>query len=192
MTYKQFDIFKNIPVIETERLRLRKIVSSDLENVYEYASRPLVSEYLLWQPHSSIEYTKNYLSTIKKEYAKKQFYDWAVALKDSDKMIGTCGFTTIHYEENRADVGYVLSDLYWKNGYATEALKEVLKFAFLILNLDSVSARIMMDNKASIHVAEKCKFVLDHTKTERMWIKNELRTILTYVLKRKTYLSDHL
>ena len=192
MTFKQFDIFKNIPVIETERLRLRKIVSSDLENVYEYASRPLVSEYLMWRPHSSIEYTKNYLSTIKKEYSKKRFYDWAIALKDSNKMIGTCGFTTIYYEENRADVGYVLSDLYWKNGYATEALREVLKFAFCILNLDSVSARIMFENKPSIHVAEKFKFVLDHTKTERIWIKDELKTILTYVLNRKTYFSNRL
>lgn len=192
MVLKQFELFKNIPTIETERLRLRKIQPSDAENVYEYASRPLVSEFLLWYPHENLDYTRNYLARIKKEYARKRFYDWAIALKDSDKMIGTCGFTSIYFEENSAEVGYVLSDLYWKNGYATEALREVLKFGFLVLDFDSLSAKIMSDNKASINVAKKNKFVIDNARTEKLWIKNEYRTILTYVLNRRTYFSRHL
>ena len=71
MVLKQFELFKNIPTIETERLRLRKIQPSDAENVYEYASRPLVSEFLLWYPHENLDYTRNYLARIKKEYARK-------------------------------------------------------------------------------------------------------------------------
>lgn len=190
MTHKQFDIFKNIPTIETDRLRLRKIVMTDLDDVYEYASRPLVSEYLLWEPHPSVEHTKEYLRAIKKEYSKKRFYDWAIALKESNKMIGTCGFTTIRFEENTADVGYVLSDLYWKNGYASEAMTEVLKYGFYTLNLDSLSARIMSENSASIHLAEKMHFAPDYTKTEKVQIKGRYATVLTYVLSKSSYFSN--
>ena len=53
MDKDKLGIFAKIPTIETPRLVLRKMKPSDSEDMFEYASRPEVSEYLLWLPHAT-------------------------------------------------------------------------------------------------------------------------------------------
>lgn len=61
MDKDKLGIFAKIPTLETERLILRRMKPSDSEDMFEYASRPEVSEYLLWLPHTTQRFTKNYL-----------------------------------------------------------------------------------------------------------------------------------
>ena len=115
-----YDLFTRIPTLYTERLMLRKISVHDSEDMYEYSKRPEVSKYLLWSPHADIRVTKNYTRYLQGLYLKKEYYDWAIVLRRSDKMIGTCGFAHIDAENNSAEIGYVLSSDYWGKGIAAE------------------------------------------------------------------------
>ena len=107
-----------------ERVILRKITQKDLSDVYEYASNPRVPEFLLWNPHPSLGFTKKYLSIVDKKYKRGEFYDYAVEYQG--KMIGTCGFTSFSLENNSAEIGFVLNPGYWGRGIATEAAKLVI------------------------------------------------------------------
>ncbi|MBR2353248.1 MAG: GNAT family N-acetyltransferase, partial [Clostridia bacterium] len=80
--------FAKMPTVETERLRLRPMHISDSADMYDYAKRRDVTEFLLWSPHPSEQYTRDYLRYIEKRYAMGEFYDWAVVEKESGRMIG--------------------------------------------------------------------------------------------------------
>ena len=128
-------LFIHIPDLHTDRLLLRKIISSDIDDIYEYASDLSVPKFLLWYPHPDKRYTKYYFNHINSKYRSAEFYDWGIEF--AGKMIGTCGFSRLDVEDNCGEVGFVLNSKYWGMGIATEAAKCVIKFGFEVLGLKS-------------------------------------------------------
>ena len=61
-------IFRDPPIIETERLYLRRMLKRDSEDMYEYSSSREVTRYLLWEPHISETYTRKYLVYLQGQY----------------------------------------------------------------------------------------------------------------------------
>jgi ribosomal-protein-alanine N-acetyltransferase len=170
-------IFANIPTISTERLVLRRIKGDDVEDMYEYSSDARVTEYLTWSPHPDKTYTLEYISYLQSRYRTGDFYDWAVVLKDSGKMIGTCGFTRFDYANNSAEIGYVLNTEYHGQGIATEAVKKVLEFGFEKLCLNRIEGKYMVENAASRRVMEKCFMTFEGVRREGMLIKGRYRNV---------------
>ena len=89
--------FWDLPELQTERLLLRRMKKLDYRDMYDYACREDVTQYLTWYPHPNSMYTLRYLTYIVTRYRAGEFFDWAVICKENRKMIGTCGFTTFHY-----------------------------------------------------------------------------------------------
>ncbi len=148
-------IFKRIPKLSTERLLLRKIDKKYAEDVYEYASLPEVTRYLLWEAHKDPAYSREYVNYLQGLYREGSFYDWGIVLRESGRLIGTCGFTRFDFENDSAEVGYVLHKDHWGSGLAAEALAEVLKFGFCELGLQRIEGHYMAENGASRRVMEK-------------------------------------
>jgi ribosomal-protein-alanine N-acetyltransferase len=172
-------IFSHMPELQTDRLILRRMRLSDARDMYDYASRPEVTRYLLWSPHPDIYHTEDYLRYIATRYATGSFYDWAVILKKSDRMIGTCGFTTIDCPHDAAEIGYVLNPDHHGMGIATEAVEAVLAFGFEKLLLHRIEARFMEGNVASLRVMEKVGMHFEGYRRESMLVKGSYRTIGT-------------
>ena len=87
-----------MPVLETDRLIMRKMTVRDADDMFEYSCRPEVPQFLLWSPHESVNTTRRYLKYLQTQYAQKKFFDWALDLKSTGKMSGTCGFSHIDDE----------------------------------------------------------------------------------------------
>ena len=172
-----YNIFSRIPTLETERLLLRAMKISDAEDMYSYARRTDVTEYLLWSPHQSFFYTKDYLQYIESRYSVGDFYDWAVVEKSSNRMIGTCGFTSIDLSNGCGEIGYVLNPIFHGKGYATEAAEKVLDFGFNTLELHRIEVRFMEKNLASRRVAEKLGMVFEGWKREAIFSKGKHQTV---------------
>lgn len=164
-------------VIETPRLRLRRMARRDKSDMYEYASRDIVTRYLLWRTHPDIEHTKRYLDYITTLYKSGEFFDFAIEYRENSKMIGTCGFAAIDEANNSAEVGYVLSPDYWGKGIATEALTAILRFAFCDIGLNRVEARYMTENIASRRVMEKCGMTFEGVYRKKLFVKGAYRDI---------------
>lgn len=181
-----YQIFRKIPVLSTPRLTLRALQVSDAFDLFDYARRSDVTKYLLWFPHRSVEYTKEYLRYIGQRYAVGSFYDWALINRDDGKMIGTCGFTSIDLANRSAEIGYVLNPDYRGHGLAAEAGAEVLRFGFEVLGLNRIEARIMQGNDASLRVAEKLGMHFEGWKRDGIYIKGSFRTIgICSILKKE-------
>ena len=180
-----YKVFSAIPELHTERLLLRRMMVGDCYDMYEYASNPAVTRYLTWSPHPDREYTKEYLQYIANHYKLGNFYDWAVILKEENKMIGTCGFTRFHMSHDAAEIGYVINPAYRGREIAGEAVRAVMKFGFETLELHRIEAKYMAGNAASRRVMEKVGMSFEGVRRGEMMIKGEYRDVGTCAILRE-------
>ena len=179
-------LLKSIP-FETERLVIRYIQQTDADDMYEYSSKDEVCKYLLWSPHLNVDVTKGYIEFLQKRYLRGLYADWAVTIKETGKMIGTCGFANINFREKSCEIGYVLSPDFRGRGYMTEAVLETLKLAFEVLGLQYARLRIINENVASKRLAERVGFSLERIGYSEMEIKDALCDIAHYVMTFENY-----
>ena len=184
-----YTIFSRIPILETERLTLRKMKPDDAEDMFDYARRADVTQYLTWSCHPDSAYTREYLQYVQKQYEDGEFYDWAVVHRESGRMIGTCGFTSFDDDNNAGEIGYVLNPDFRGQGLMPEAVWEVMKFGFLRLNLHRITARYMEGNAPSRRVMEKVGMSFEGTFRSAMYIKGEYRTISVCAILREEFLA---
>ena len=172
-----YHIFSNIPQLETDRLILRRLGQRDADDMYDYAHRDDVTRHLTWDPHPNVSYTREYLTYVSEHYRAGDFFDWAVVDRESERMIGTCGFTRFHYETDCAEIGYVIHPAYWGRGIASEAVEAVIRFGFQRLDLNRIEAKFMEGNLASRRVMEKNGMVYEGMMRQSMYIKGEYRNV---------------
>ena len=171
--------FSSLPVLVTERLLLRRMEKSDWKDMYEYASDPEVTRYLLWDPHEDPHRTARYLAYVQSRYRAGEFFDWAVTDRRSGKMIGTCGFTRFNFEANSAEIGYVLNPRFWHIGIAPEAVRRVMRFGFEELSLHRIEARYMCGNEDSRRVMEKVGMKFEGIARDSMFVKGKFVSVGT-------------
>lgn len=143
--------------LETERLRLRAWNTDDAEDMFAYASSPIVGPNAGWEPHASIDITKEYL-----EQTIKDDDTWAIVLKETSHVIGSVGMHVTRVGSVR-EIGYVMHPDHWGNGYMTEAVQAVLRYAFEELGLSGVRVRYYPFNTRSKSVILRCGFRYDGT-----------------------------
>ncbi len=149
-----------VPTIETERLILRRWKRRDAADLYEYAKNPNVGPWAGWRPHANpFESRMVITNTLMHNYC------WAMVDKTSDKVIGSIGLDTDKFRRDvkSKELGYSLSEDYWGKGLATEAAKEIIRFAFEKLWLDALMIKTSAENNRSQRVIEKCGFSYEGT-----------------------------
>ncbi len=158
MIHTSFDPF---PVLETDRLILRKPHAKDTDILFRYRSD---KEYMRYIPH---RYTtdKNEVARIlayMNEMAdKQQSINWVMTLKDSDELIGVIGFVRFLPDNLRAEIGYMTATPYQRCGYTVEALKAVIRYGFDQMKLHSIEAVVNSENEPSGKLLEKLGFSKD-------------------------------
>ena len=182
-----YKIFARMPRLDTERLILRRITLDDVDDMYEYAKNSSLTKYLTWSPHPDKAHTFEYVSYLQTRYKSGEFFDWAVTLRDSGKMIGTCGFTRFDFQHNFGEIGYVINSDYHGIGIATEAVGEVVKFGFDKLLLNRIECKFIIDNVASRRVMEKSGMTFEGVHRQGMLIKGVYRDIGVCSILRSEY-----
>ena len=143
-----------IPVLETDRLYLRQWQASDFATFAEMNADPEVMQYFpkLLTPNVSDIIANKCQQLI----ADQGWGFWAVSLKDSSKtcenFIGFVGLNDTHVDMSFApavEIAWRLDKDHWGQGYATEAARVALKFAFEVLELNEVVAFTAVINKRS-------------------------------------------
>ncbi len=140
-------------LFETERLQLREIRVSDAPVMYELNLDPEVVQYTGDEPFASLEETEAFIKNYP-DYAKNGYGRWAVVRKEDGEVLGWCGLKFLA-ENQETDIGYRFFKKFWGMGYATEAARACLKYGFENLGLQTIVARAMHQNEASINVMKK-------------------------------------
>ena len=140
-------------ILETERLYLREMNQSDFEDLAEILQNPRVM--YAYEHDFSDNDVQEWLDRQITRYKKYGFGLWAVILKSTDEMIGQAGLTMQPYKDTEVlEIGYLLKEIFWHHGYASEAANGCKKYAFEQLNRAKVYSIIKSDNYASMKVAK--------------------------------------
>jgi ribosomal-protein-alanine N-acetyltransferase len=142
-------------VIETERLRLRAPVSSDLDAIVAGANNWNVIE-----PTASLPFpyrAEHGRAFIAKGAARRQQHPYAIALGESDEVIGIAGLYFVSGVP--VELGYWLAEPQWGKGFGAEAAGALVEAAGQS-GIDTIRARVLAHNQASARVLEKIGFVL--------------------------------
>jgi len=141
-------------VAETERLRIRRFHESDLEALFEIMKKPEVM--YAWEHGFTKEETCKWLYRWLKSYREDGYGYFAVALKDSGKLIGQAGLMNSEINSKSVvEIGYIFDVSVWGNGYAIEAVSACASLAFNSFNIEKLYATIRPENTASVNVALK-------------------------------------
>ena len=114
----------NTPILETERLILRKFTEADMEALFLILKDEEVNRFLPWYPVKTMAETKTfYKERYAEKYKQHQAYAYAICLKNENFPIG---YMNVEMEEHH-DFGYGLRKEFWHQGIVTEAGKAVIE-----------------------------------------------------------------
>ena len=150
-------------MLETERLILRKWTDADAESLFHYAKDPAVGPAAGWQPHQSVEESRNVIRNL-----LNGAECYAICEKGSDEAIGSIelrlnGHTDMTDRDDECELGYWLGKPFWGRGYMPEAAKEILRHGFEDLGMNVIWCGYYDGNQKSKRVQEKLGFTYHHT-----------------------------
>lgn len=184
---KNVRIRPGFPKLSTERLILRKMTSNDVETLFNFWSDDEVTKYMNMNSFVNIEQASYMVNFLNKLFKNKEGIRWGIFRKEDNALIGTCGFNTWIKRSSRGEIGYELGQEYWGKGYATEALKEVIRFGFKETLLNRIEAFVVPEASRSINVLEKLGFRKEGTLREYGYWNNRYWSEHVYALLRKEW-----
>ena len=150
--------FAELRELQTARLLLRRLSFDDVYDYYErLGSDGEVSKYMLFEPHQDIGETLALIEEALVRYEEENFYRWGI--ENEDGLIGV--IELLHFDEESESCSFacMLGKAWWGQGYATEAVQEVFRFAAEELGVKKITADHMAPNAASGAVMRRAGMV---------------------------------
>ena len=151
--------------LETDRLYLLPPDSGDADRVTEYfcRNRHFMEEFepVREEEYYTVQFQRDMLLRQAQEWEEQKGYRFYISPKEQEElMIGfVCLGNFVMGPFCSCFIGCQIDEDFQKKGLMTEAVSQVVRFAFSSLRLHRIEGNIMPRNKASIRVAEKCGFV---------------------------------
>lgn len=174
--------------LETPRLILRKFTENDGEAMYRnWASDPEVTKFLTWPTHSKVEISNMIAAQWVKDSEKPDYYQWAIVLKELDEPIGSISVVNMDEKTDSAEIGYCIGKAWWGKGIMSEALTEIIRFAFEGMLAKRVHARHDSNNPASGAVMKKCGMTYEGTLRKADYNNQGICDMVCYSILRGEY-----
>ena len=142
-------------VIETKRLYLMEMTEANMPDL-----RAILQDdqtMYAYEGAFSEEETQEWFDKQQSNYENHKYGLWAAVLQKNGKMIGQCGLTQQIIEGRLVlEVGYLFNRAYWHKGYASEAARSCIRYAFMVIGFDDVYAIVRDTNLPSMNVAIRC------------------------------------
>ena len=176
---------------ETERLCLRDYEEADFEAYYKLKTDDETMYYMRdIELHSVEEGRKEFqevLADMKSD--RRNFYFLHKELKDTHEQVGSMGYTVIDETPvgKIVHLGYFTYPKFWGNGYASEALKKLLEFAFTKDKVYRVTTGCLKENVGSERVMQKNGMIKEAEHVDYEWHDGRMKTRLEYRLLKKEW-----
>jgi [ribosomal protein S5]-alanine N-acetyltransferase len=173
--------------LETERLRLRKISSGLLKQLFTELNDADLMAFLGLTTIDELEIEKakmqQGLTTFKQDFLNFQLIE-----KQTGICIGWCGFHSWFPVHRRAEIGYhLLDEKYMGKGYMREAIQVVVAYGFNHMDLNRIEACIGPNNTASLLLVKKLGFVQEGHLKQHYFKNNILEDSLIFALLAEDY-----
>ena len=176
------------PLLTTARLQLRGIRKTDSDDLYAIYSDMKTLEYWGNDPAQSPGDAWNKIRKNMKHVEQGTAILWGIALRDDNRLIGTCTIFNINRQNKNAEAGYILNRAYWGKGLMTEALGSMLGYAFKNLGLHRLEADTDPKNAASLALLKKMGFQQEGYFRERWFVHGKWHDSVMLGLLQSEYL----
>jgi RimJ/RimL family protein N-acetyltransferase len=173
---------EHLPTIETARLRLRWLEARDVPALFEIFGDAETVRYWSRPALQTLDEAAGFLAEIHGRFAGHSLYQWGVAKRDDDRVIGTCSLFSISAPHKRAEIGFAIHRAQWRQGYASEASGALVRFAFDALHLHRLDADVDPRNHASIRCLEGLGFQREGYARECYHVGDEIQDSVLYGL----------
>lgn len=112
-----------------------------------------------WPDNDVIETLPKIINNLSKVEAPTGYESWMIIKKETLEIIGDLGFKGFNYKEGNIDIGYGIIKEERKKGYAEEAVKEIIKWAFSNEIVKEITANCLIENISSINLLTKFNFI---------------------------------
>lgn len=169
--------------IQTDRLILRDFRSDDWRAVLAYQRDPRYLQYYAWAERTAAEVRRFVQMFVDQQHEEPRTrFQLAITLRDSGELIGNAGIRRPAAWAHDAEIGYELAADHWGRGYATEAVREIVRFGFEELGLHRITAWTIADNIASGRVLEKIGLRLEGRLSDREYFKGRYWDVHLYAI----------
>jgi ribosomal-protein-alanine N-acetyltransferase len=177
--------FSPFPNLETERLLLRRVNATDVQEIFALRSNPETMKYIPRPLLKTDEDALEHIAMIDCKIDANEGINWAITLKGHPKLIGIIGHYRIEPEHYRAEIGYMLLPDYHRKGIASEAVQEAVRYGFDIMKLHSIAAVVDPQNHGSAKVLEKNGFIKEAHLKENVFFEGRFLDSVIYSILNK-------
>ncbi len=160
--------------LETERLQLKEINESHVEDILKIRSNEVINQFVRRNSPKNNYDALQFILTIKERTRNNQTFYWGISLKDQPRLIGTICLWNFSEDRKTAEVGYELLPDYHRKGIMSEALTAVLNFSFNHLHLQEILAMTDKFNENSKGLLLKHDFILEEEREDEDFPGNQI------------------
>lgn len=151
-------------MFQGKRVKMRALDTSDIDFIVEHFNEPETKANLT--PGAPFPATKgDEIKFIEAQTAFGMMSDYSFAFEslESGAQIGCGGYNSIDWKNRVATVGLWLAKPYWNQGYGTDIMRLLIRFAFEELNLNKLNLRVYSFNKRGLKCYQKAGFSVEGT-----------------------------
>lgn len=149
------------PILETDRFVLRRITLEDANEIFDYFSKDEVTKYYNSDSFTDIQQAVQLIEKWDERFKGEQSIRWGIARREDNILIGSCGYHNWVHKYFKAEIGYELSPLFWRQGVMTEVFKPILTYGFEQMKLHRIEALYDPANTASKKSLMKAGFKVE-------------------------------
>jgi ribosomal-protein-alanine N-acetyltransferase len=166
---------ERLPTLVAPRLQLRWLESSDLDDLYRVFSDSDVTRFWSHRAWPNRDEAAIYLEAIQCGFDQGNLFQWGIALRGDDRIVGTVTLYGIDHAQGRAELGFALAREHWGRRYAREALTVLFDHAFGALDLRRIEADVDPRNQPSLRTLEALGFRREGYLRQRWRVAGELQ-----------------
>jgi ribosomal-protein-alanine N-acetyltransferase len=174
------------PVLETERLILRKMSPDDRDDFFAMRSDKRMHDYTDTTPDQDITQTDAYLAKMIQGVDESRWIIWAIQHRASARVIGSVGIWGFDETQTTAELSYGIAPEFQGRGYMREALARVIGYAFGTLNFASLEAYTEQENAPSRKLLKLLCFIGAGQVDDRSEDGTRVYHMIRYRLDRQT------
>lgn len=178
------DPFEQFPNIMTDEITLRKIVASDIDNLFAIYSNEKLFQYSPVMLRKNKETVSNMIGHFERDFNKRKEIFLGICLNsEPDNIVGVAELFDYSREVNMITIGYRLNDRYWAKGIATKTVKAMTEYLFYEIGISRIQAFVMPENIKSQNVLHRNGFVKEGTiRQGHVWKGHGVVDLILYSL----------
>ena len=171
-------------IFQSARLIARRFEAHDAEAFAACRADPEVARYQSWDSFSGRESADFIASMADKEPGGAGWFQFALEEKQSGHLIGDCGLNRIEADRRVAEIGFTIMRRHWNSGFASEAVRALIGYAFGAFGLHRITASADPRNAASCRAMEKAGMTREAHYRQSLWFKGEWADDVVYAILR--------